>query len=102
MPKRYRLAVKKVRSGFQMVKTKWWPFESRTQKVSERWPFECRIVRLSDVYCTYNGYLNETVFANPLTDPNQSCITYLNKLFLTLLHNVNYGKNAIKNLVKTL
>jgi hypothetical protein len=52
MTKRSRLAVQKVRSGFQMVKTKWRPFESRTQKVSERWPFECRIVRLSDVvYC---------------------------------------------------
>jgi hypothetical protein len=33
-------------SGFQNAKTKWpLPFESRTQKVSERWPFESRINR---------------------------------------------------------
>jgi hypothetical protein len=34
------------------------PFESRTQKVSERWPFESRTVRLSDVQW---GFENRTV-----------------------------------------
>jgi hypothetical protein len=33
MPKRSRLVVKNVRSGFRMVKTKWLPpFENRTNK----------------------------------------------------------------------
>jgi hypothetical protein len=36
MPKWSRLEVKKLRSGFQMVKTKWRPFDNRTKKVSEK------------------------------------------------------------------
>jgi hypothetical protein len=36
MPKRSRLEVKKLRSGFQMVKTKWRPFDYRTKKSSEK------------------------------------------------------------------
>jgi hypothetical protein len=69
MPKRSRLVRKNIRSGLQMVSAILFlpfesrtylsgpdhliagPFESRTQKVSERLPFECRIVRLLDVYC---------------------------------------------------
>jgi hypothetical protein len=27
------------------------PFETQTQKVSERWPLESRTIPLSDVYC---------------------------------------------------
>jgi hypothetical protein len=47
------------------------PFESRTQKVSERWPFECRIIRLSDVYCS-SYVMNYTVIVG-----SQGCLLLL-------------------------
>jgi hypothetical protein len=36
------------------------PFNSRTQKVSERWPFECPIVRLSDLFCIFQLLVKST------------------------------------------
>jgi hypothetical protein len=59
MPKRSRLAtIRKLDKRLGPHHSIARPFESWTQKVSERWPFECRIVRLSDVYCTYIKFLN--------------------------------------------
>jgi hypothetical protein len=76
MPKRSRLAEENVRSGFQMVK-RWpiirkpdflsgfrmvmaailfLPFESQTQKVSEKWPFEYQTVWYSVVHCRFLYY----------------------------------------------
>jgi hypothetical protein len=69
-----------------MVLTKWRPkqdgrpFESRTQKLSERWPFESRTVRLTVGYCIH---FYSICFSEDSPWPKLS-VSYLYRFSMTL------------------
>jgi hypothetical protein len=52
IPKRSRLAEKKVRSGFQMVKTKLQPFENRTKILYKKYHLNTGRLRFPDIDCS--------------------------------------------------